>query len=145
MRYTQLLTFLTIVLAFLWSSTTADEVAELDRARHHLASILISYVHGRLTPSIETLELSGSEVSKLIESVAMGSASCRLESMKFLGDELFQELLDSYANGDPSSTQETIIKDAIRANPNLEATYVEINQFIQACEELVGQELGVKF
>ena len=145
MRCTQLLTFLTIVLAFLWSSTTADEVAELDRARHHLASILISYVHGRLTPSIETLELSDSEVSKLIESVAIGSASCRLESMKYLGDELFQELLDSYANGDPSSAQETIIKDAIRANPNLEATYVEINQFIQVCEELVGQELGVKF
>ncbi len=145
MRCTQLLTFLTIVLAFLWSFTTADEVAKLDRARHHLASILISYVHGRLTPSIETLELSDSEVSKLIESVAMGSASCRLESMKYLGDELFQELLDSYANGDPSSAQETIIKDAIRANPNLEATYVEVNQFIQACEELVGQELGVKF
>ena len=133
------------VLSLAHSAGIANETEKYDRALQHLASVLYGHVLDRLKPSLDSRDLSDSEESDLIELAAARSATCRLDSIRYLGDDLFSKLIDSYANGEPASTQETLIEDALRVDPNLEAAHVELKQYIDACEDLVGQELGVDF
>ena len=141
----QFLFIVTVLFLTAWDPTSATETEKLDRARYHFASILRDFTVSRLTTTIRRRNLTDNEIGDLVDSVADRSAACRLDSMRFFGDELFEDLVDSYANGEEGSKPKALIQEAIRENPNLEAVYVEIHQYIEACEKLIGQELGIEF